>query len=710
MPCVPVSQDVFHAASIDNGNVAMCHLLSQVLKWDVRLQRLCLLAAFFIAPSVENYHLIKEAYSQSVPSAANARLSSYQQCHLSQCLRYFIPEDIPLSARWVNISRIFVRYLHRSKVVNTTWRLPDGKLQTLRVHLKSWSPDEEITNLLSVKDFRASCNRALEGCKRGTKLVSVRQEVQRLPDSEKLVVCPKQSKTESPTMDALLQNTTFEASKGPATSLPESLPVYHEGGSSDNTKDFLADSMESIINDESMECAQALLEYSHNWTSTPETSHLPNESSGGIIHRPQLEGQQSSENLVDESVDLSSCQVKDSNEQEKQSLSKDELVLASGPENIDRESVQCRGHRTDEDSSGSSERADASRKHRDGFAFIGKCVEGNSRQTSRPFHLKINTQNKAKKCQQSTDEGDKSLPVGMGREADVMTPMEETILIHEGQEKCADENTDKVNQSETLILDRVMGNNCVMDGDRKGFPGWSCSLQHSGKEGPDNHQSKDEVHKEQNGGDMKIKMATKMEMSPDFENGCESCKDMESDLHLSDVTRENGTRCCRAHSTLIVVTSKKVYDCSPEEIRPVEGREGNLVTSEGTERDGDFTQKKTDDSAEQNADVPASKDSEVMVLENLTDTGKSEPMCCSPHRLTDERDGDIKQIETEISSNQNEEDIGNIDSVVLISETTTEEVKNEPPCYSTHRPTSEKDDDIKHSEIEVSSVQNRMET
>ncbi|XP_072180321.1 uncharacterized protein [Diadema setosum] len=199
-PEVHPSEDIVTATSIDLGNVAHYQLLSELLEDDVRTQRLCLLAAFYIAPGPENFASLKENYCSPSHSTGPARLNSWQQQCLIQSVNYFVPGTVALalSEDWPRVEPVFRKHAQKSRLIISEWLLLRGRERAVKLFLKPVVCDEQNGRLLSVQDGKMRWKQLAKGCRKGPVLKAVRHMVPKLPRPEANVDPLQSSSTEKP--------------------------------------------------------------------------------------------------------------------------------------------------------------------------------------------------------------------------------------------------------------------------------------------------------------------------------------------------------------------------------------------------------------------------------------------------------------------------------------------------------------------------------
>ncbi|XP_071488506.1 uncharacterized protein [Diadema antillarum] len=199
-PEVHPSEDIVTATSIDLGNEAHFQLLSELLEDDVRMQRLCLLAVFYIAPGPKNFASLKENYSSPNHSTGPARLNSWQQQWLIQSVNYFVPGTVALtlSEDWPRVEPVFRKHAQKSRLIISEWLLLKGRERAVKLFLKPVVCDEQIGRLLSVQEGKMRWKQLAKGCRKGLVLKAVRHMVPKLPRPEASVDPLQSSSTEKP--------------------------------------------------------------------------------------------------------------------------------------------------------------------------------------------------------------------------------------------------------------------------------------------------------------------------------------------------------------------------------------------------------------------------------------------------------------------------------------------------------------------------------
>ncbi|XP_054751213.2 uncharacterized protein LOC129257006 [Lytechinus pictus] len=183
VPSVSVSEDIIQAAQIDYGNAAVCLLLSEILKNDERIQRMCLLAAFFIAPSLDRLSALQDSYQDSKESNF-PKLTSYQQHDLIRCMDFFIPVHVSLSEDWSSVSSTLTGYLRKSKVMCISLSKPFGDVRMLKFYDKSWHPVHQDFKPLGVVRVKEAFHSSVR-CHENIVLLSCKHERQIEPKSKK---------------------------------------------------------------------------------------------------------------------------------------------------------------------------------------------------------------------------------------------------------------------------------------------------------------------------------------------------------------------------------------------------------------------------------------------------------------------------------------------------------------------------------------------
>ncbi|XP_041458673.1 uncharacterized protein LOC121410568 [Lytechinus variegatus] len=196
VPSVSVSEDIIQAAQIDYGNAAVCLLLSEILKNDERIQRLCLLAAFFIAPSLDRLSALQNSYQDSKESNF-PKLTSYQQHDLIRCMDFFIPVHVSLSEDWSSVSSTLTGYLRKSKVMCISLSKPFGDVRMLKFYDKSWHPVHEDFKPLGVVRVKEAFHSSVR-CHENIVLLSCKHERQIEPKSKKKPLVETRSPQECP--------------------------------------------------------------------------------------------------------------------------------------------------------------------------------------------------------------------------------------------------------------------------------------------------------------------------------------------------------------------------------------------------------------------------------------------------------------------------------------------------------------------------------
>ncbi|XP_071809080.1 uncharacterized protein [Asterias amurensis] len=162
-PASDPQSNLFNACRIDLNNAALCRQLFVLFEGDMRLQRLCLLTAFTITPTMKLFEEVDKLYRRSTLSVSSAvpLLPSCLSCVLFQTMNSFLPDSICPLLDWKVIRLNCLKYLRHTSQMSMQVRLPERDI-AVKMFVKKM-PDEmedsiEETNSEKPMDVIDSAN------------------------------------------------------------------------------------------------------------------------------------------------------------------------------------------------------------------------------------------------------------------------------------------------------------------------------------------------------------------------------------------------------------------------------------------------------------------------------------------------------------------------------------------------------------------------